>query len=100
MRDMYELCSMRFEKWFQCDTRYFGLREELAKKNEEYPCYKFFYEMEFACSDNMLDFLLELHYYRTVNHFNPLKHKNSSLTGLPTIFDTPSARRDISTRIK
>ena len=45
--------------------------------------------MEFACSDNILDFLMELHYYRTVNRINPAKFKNSDLAGLPTVFDAP-----------
>lgn len=86
---MYELCSLRFEKWFQCDVSYSNIKREFSKRNIEYPCYKYFYEMEFACSDNILDFLLELHYYRTVNRFDPKKFSNNDLASIPTIFDTP-----------
>lgn len=62
--DFFELCGYRFSKWYKCDIFYSDQKEEFAKNNQEYPCFGLFYDSQYACSDQMFDYLLELSYAR------------------------------------
>ena len=86
--DFFELCVVRFDKWFKCDRTFDGLRQKFSQNNERYPCFKHFYEMQYACSDHFLNYLMELHYYRTVNNLDPEKLTNIDITSVPTLYDS------------
>jgi hypothetical protein len=94
--DYYDLCCLRFAKWFHCDMTYYDSKVEFAKKKQTYPCYQYFYEAQFACSDDLFDFLLELSYFRNINNITEDKVLNNELTTNPNVYDTP----DASARIK
>ena len=94
--DYYDLCCLRFSKWFQCDMTYYDSKIDFAAKKKPYPCYQYFYEAQFGCSDDMFDFLLELSYFRNINNITEEKVFNHELTTNPNIYDHP----DESARIK
>jgi hypothetical protein len=94
--DYYDLCCLRFSKWFKCDMTYYHSKIDFAKQKKPYPCYQFFYEAQYACSDNMFDFLLELAYFRNINDITEASVFSQELTSNPTIYDSP----DESARIK
>lgn len=94
--DYYDLCSFRFEKWFQCDMVYYDKKIDFAKAKKPYPCFEKFYEAQYSCSDDMFDFLLELSYVRRINDINYDKFLNFELFRTPTIYDHP----DETERIK
>ena len=68
----------------------------MAYDNKEYPCYKIFYEMQFACSDHMMDYLMELATHRKVNNINRDDLINSDMQNFAMIFDA----EDQANRIK
>ncbi len=95
--DTFELCGMRFDKWYHCDIQYSHEKKaELYKNHEEYPCFQHFYEAQYSCSDQLFDFMLELAYARRQNQTNLYEKYNRDLTTIPTIYDTP----DVNNRIK
>ncbi len=57
-QDYFELCAFKFDKWFECDAYHDGTQKNYAAKNQDYPCYKHFYEAQYACSDQLFDYLL------------------------------------------
>ena len=93
--DTYDLCTLRFSKWFQCDMTYYNKKIDFYKQKRPYPCFSQFYEAQYACSDDLFDFLLELAYFRHINHITPEKFNNLELFTKTTVYDTPDATRRI-----
>lgn len=92
------LCGLRFERWFRCDLVYHDLRTtkfdqvKNQKKNyKTYPCYREYYEAQYACQDDMFDFLMELAYIRRANDTFEGDHSSHEISILPTFYDTPKA---------
>ncbi len=86
---------MRFERWFRCDLvfydekyKYEGVTED--KKYRNYPCYRHFYEAQYACTDDFFDFLMELAYAKRANDTFEEDWSNRELTATPTVYDTPN----------
>lgn len=75
---------------------YYDSKIDFAKKKEPYPCYQYFYESQYSCSDDMFDFLLELAYFRNINNITEEKILNYELATNPNVYDTP----DQSARLK
>lgn len=94
--DYYDVCALRFAKWYQCDMTYYDSKIDFAKKKKPYPCYQYFYESQYSCSDDMFDFLLELAYFRNINNITEEKILNYELATNPNVYDTP----DQSARLK
>ncbi len=95
------MCAMRFEKWWKCDQVYGEDRDTLYDRNpekgfknlkdeERYPCFREFYEANYACADNILQFLVELGYKKKANDFWHGETTNRELTTFPTIYDSPN----------
>lgn len=87
---------MRFEKWHKCDAqagynrdRFDRTKEKLGDPSNVYPCFREYYEASYACSDDLFDFLLELHYIRKANHFDFSKISNLEMRRIPTVYDSP-----------
>ena len=87
MPDYYIMCSMRFEKWFSCDSVYHKDRSTDYDRNPErgfknlkphefYPCYKEWYEATYACSDQILRYLTELAYSKRAHDFWRANHSS------------------------
>jgi len=95
--DFFELCTLRFEKWSECDVRFGNLRPKIFDRNpanltdpsKRYPCFREFYEASYACNDDIFDFLLELNYIRKANRFSLKDVSNFELRRRPTIYDSP-----------
>lgn len=67
--DYYMACALRFEKWFKCDSIYGKDRTTLYDRNpkkyagdfqfdDNYPCFREWAEINYACADNVLKYLL------------------------------------------
>ena len=80
--DYYELCALRFEKWYMCDLTYNDLQHKQFSYNNkhkngneklgnQYPCYKEWYEAGYTCNDDLFDFMMELHYAKILKGQNP-----------------------------
>ena len=93
--DYYILCAYRFSKWFECDMAYHGEKIEFARKKELYPCEKYFYETQFACSDDTFEIMLELGYYRKLNGITSDKYLNLDLFMDPTVWDAPDPSKNV-----
>jgi hypothetical protein len=102
MPDYYMMCAMRFDKWFRCDSTYGDDRERLydhalqstranLKDSEHYPCFREFYEVRYACADNVFDMLVELAYRKKARNYWREKYSNVEARSFPTTFDSPHA---------
>ncbi|EAS07366.4 hypothetical protein TTHERM_00568030 (macronuclear) [Tetrahymena thermophila SB210] len=97
MQDYYMLCGLRFERWFRCDLVYHDQRHtkfdqvKNQKNYKTYPCYREYYEAQYACQDDMFDFLMELAYARRAADNFESDFASHELTTLPTFYDTPKA---------
>jgi len=55
LKDYFMLCGLRFERWFRCDLVYHDLRHtkfdhvKNQKNYKTYPCYREYYEAQYAC---------------------------------------------------
>jgi hypothetical protein len=58
-------------------------------KIKHYPCYRQFYEAQYACSDDLFDFLLELNYAKKANDTFTADWANMEIKAFPTVYDTP-----------
>ena len=95
--DFFELCTLRFEKWSECDMKFSKYRttmfdrnrHNLGDKSKLYPCFREFYEASYACNDDVFDFLMELNYMRKANRFNMKSVSNAEMRRRPTIYDSP-----------
>ena len=85
---MYELCAYRFNKWYECDFTFNKKAAEFAKRKEEYPCQKLYWETEYSCSDHMIDFLFELSHIRAAKGVHPRSGMSSDLVEFPNYLDT------------
>lgn len=96
--DFWELCTLRFEKWSDCDNKFNSLRSKVFDRtrqgvtdpSKKYPCFREYYEASYACADDLFEFLLELNYIRKANDFNVDRISNLELRRRPTIYDNPS----------
>ena len=95
-QDYFELCAVRFDRFSTCDLMFSDKRIDFAKRGEEYPCYKYFYEAQFSCSDDMILFLMEAHFYRQMHNLDPKKFLNNELDTPPSVFDSI----DVTSRAK
>lgn len=93
--DFYDLCAMRFEKWWRCDMVYYDQRDtkydyRVDQENyKAYPCFREFYEANYACQDDLFDFLMELHYAKQANDWFPEDAHNYEMMLFPTTYDAP-----------
>ena len=59
-------------------------------KYKAYPCYRQFYEAQYACTDDMFEFLMELAYAKQASDNFEDDWRNNDLSNNPTIYDTPN----------
>ena len=73
-------CALKFEKWFRCDSIYGKDRTYLYDRNpkktegdfnfdDNYPCFREWAEINYACADNVMKYLLELAYTKRAQNF-------------------------------
>jgi len=95
--DYYELCGLRFERWYKCDIKYGHLKHkqyDYKKKSKDgmtgnnYPCFREWYEAGYTCNDDLFDFMMELHYAKTLKGFDP-DNTNVELQWSAKKWDTP-----------
>lgn len=72
------------------DQKYDYVMDQKNYKN--YPCYREFYEAQFACQDDLFDFLMELSYSRITNDMFEEDVAQHEVNRFPTVYDSP--RRD------
>ena len=58
-------------------------------KYKNYPCYRYFYEAQYACTDDQFDFLMELHYAKRASDIFIDERLNHELQMFPVSYDTP-----------
>jgi hypothetical protein len=93
--DYFDLCALRFDKWDRCDfvfyddrsTKYDQVKD--LKNYKHYPCYREFYEAQYACSDDLFDFLMELSHQKRANGITHYDVESHEIKRLPTIYDSP-----------
>mmetsp|Transcript_23032 Transcript_23032/g.19995 ORF Transcript_23032/g.19995 Transcript_23032/m.19995 type:complete len:183 (+) Transcript_23032:174-722(+) len=95
MQDYYNLCALRFERWHRCDLAYYDKRDQYdwskdQKNYKHYPCFRHFYEAQYACTDDMFDFLQELAFVKRANQTFEEDWSNREIQAFPTIYDTPN----------
>ena len=61
----------------------------MMQKGERYPCTENWYEMQYACTDDMIEYLLELGHVRMVNNYHPKDYMSHDVKIRPSIFDMP-----------
>ncbi|KAM3133713.1 hypothetical protein pb186bvf_014122 [Paramecium bursaria] len=92
-QDHFTLCSLRFQKWFECDqAEHFKMDktdDDYLKRMKAYPCYPLFYEAAYSCTDDMLDFLMELAYAKRANRTFEYNHWQTEMSRFPTSYDSP-----------
>lgn len=92
---------MRFEKWFNCDSKFSDVRAKNydfvadQRNYKNYPCFREFYEANYACSDDYMEFLMELAYAKSANDFNIADKSNVEIRSGPTTFDNPDLNRKV-----
>jgi hypothetical protein len=59
------------------------------ERGEEYPCTNLWYETKYACSDDMMDCLLELHHTRVATGMDIDDHLSHEVKQTSTVYDTP-----------
>jgi len=94
MQDYYNICALRYEKWWKCDMNFYDIRHKYdynldQSKYKHYPCYRYFYEAQYACTDDYFDFLMELHYAKQANDTFMEDRPGQELNTFPTVYDTP-----------
>lgn len=93
--DYFDLCALRFDKWDRCDFVYYDERSTKYdhvkdyKNYKHYPCYREFYEAQYACSDDLFDFLMELAHQKRANGVTDYEVMNHEIKRFPTIYDSP-----------
>ena len=96
-QDWYELCAYRFDRWDNCDMKFSTEDKiELSDKHIDYPCFDMFYEAQYACNDQIFDFMMELSVSRRQKGIDIRKTFNKELFTRPTIWDA----EDDNNRIK
>lgn len=94
-QDYYDLCALRFDKWNRCDMAFYDLRDKkfdyvIDQKNyKNYPCFREFYEAQYACQDDLFDFLMELSYSRQANDLFEEDVSRHEFQMFPTVLDSP-----------
>ena len=93
-------CCLRFEKWHNCDMKFSDYRKGpdgvIDQRNfKNYPCYREFYEANYACSDDYMDFLMELSYSKNAKDFHMSDISNTELTIPPSAYDNPDLNRKV-----
>ena len=79
---------MRFEHWYRCNFNFRDQYADFLKEGKTYPCTSLFYETKYACSDDMLEYLLELGHTRMANEYHPKDYVSLDVKTSPTIFDS------------
>merc|ERR1711976_446626 len=95
--DYYELCALRFDRWYRCDLMYSDLKHTQfdykdKKPGNKYPCYREWYEAGYTCNDDLFDFMMELHYAKMLKVQNPY-NTNAELQQHATRWDAPDINR-------
>ena len=88
------MCYLRFEHWYRCNYQYRNRYLDYLEKGERYPCADMWMELTVACTDDMIDYLLELGYYREANKYHPKNHMNIDVRTIPSHFDDPDHSTD------
>ena len=88
-------CALRFEKWHKCDMIFHDIRHKYdynldQTKYKNYPCYRYFYEAQYACTDDQFDFLMELHYAKQSSDTFVDERLNHELQTFAVSYDTPN----------
>jgi len=86
---------LRFERWYRCDEVYYDKRDQYdynpdQSKYKHYPCYRHFYEAQYACTDDFFDFLMELAYAKQASDTFEGDWSQREIRAFPTIYDTPN----------
>jgi len=99
--DYYELCALRFEKWYKCDLKYGELKHhqfDYTEKTKDglkanaYPCFREWYEAGYTCNDDLFDFMMELHYAKMNKRFDPAD-SHHELMHSPKKWDNPDENK-------
>jgi hypothetical protein len=74
--DYYELCALRFDRWYRCDLVHGDLKHNQfdfkdKKPGNKYPCFREWYEAGYTCNDDLFDFMMELAYAKSSINFDP-----------------------------
>ena len=88
-QDYFHLCHLRFEKWSQCTAKFRDRHADFLEKGREYPCTNLWHETNYACSDDELDCLFELHHIRMANNVDIKDHLAHDVKRHPTVLDIP-----------
>ena len=86
------MCHLRFDHWFRCNTIFEDDKIKFYQKGEKYPCSELWYETEYACADDVLDYLLEVGYYRRAAGQESKNFVNVDLMTTPSVFDEPGMK--------
>ena len=86
---------MRFDKWYRCDivhwderhTKYDAVRDQ--KNYKTYPCYREYWEANYACQDDLFDFLMELAFAKRANDYFEGDYASHEIQIFPTAYDNP-----------
>lgn len=87
-------CALRFERWYRCDFVYNDIRDkydlniDYNAKPKKYPCFKHFYEANYACADDTFEFLLEVAYSKKSYDLSEGDWSNREIQAFSTVYDT------------
>eukprot|EP01015_Nassula_variabilis_P022769 TRINITY_DN420_c0_g1_i2.p2 TRINITY_DN420_c0_g1~~TRINITY_DN420_c0_g1_i2.p2 ORF type:complete len:158 (+),score=26.54 TRINITY_DN420_c0_g1_i2:75-548(+) len=93
-QDYFDLCCLRFDRYLKCDQVFYDQRGKFdyvsdVKTYKNYPCYREFYEAQYACADDTFDYLMELVYLKRANDTFSDDHANWEISTIPSTYDTP-----------
>lgn len=88
------MCHLRFEHFYRCSRQYQEHEHDYIRRGEEYPCANLWYEVNYACTDNMLDCLLEIGSWREASGYHPKQVMNVNLRQIPNQFDVVDHKTD------
>ena len=88
-QDFWSLCHLRFEHWYRCNYNFRSSYSDYIKRGEKYPCSSLWYEMKSACSDDMIEYLLEMGNVRMANNYHPKDYMSNDVKTAPLKWDLP-----------
>ena len=88
-QDFWHLCHLRFEHWQRCTYKYQESYTDYIKEGKNYPCTSVWYEMKEACSDDMMEYLMELGNVRLANKQDPKDYMSHDVKIPANQYDVP-----------
>ncbi len=62
---------------------------------KNYPCFREWYEANYACTDDYMDFLMELAFAKSASDFRIEDRSNVEIKTAPTAYDNPDLNRKV-----